>query len=439
MARRRGSGDGLRVAAMTLPRTKKQWIYSTSLASLFVVFIGGLFLPSPLRPLLSQTAYLLSESSTKAAVASSPGSRARDAIADPLSATVPPNVIDDDSSAYESGGGESGNKTLVFLLSHGRSGSTLAESLFFATTNVFFLDEPLKPNEGKARGPKRLKEAMDMLSRCRYPDASSSVATEFYMWERKRLRRFDRVPSWIYLSSELPEATGAEKPTFGNLRVSEAEEVDELAAKMSTECNRSSVTAMKEIRLTHSGKFNDSFSYIRMLLSEHENAKVIHLIRHPHEVNESAGKLEWAGIGFSIQHLCTSTTRDTEVGGDWAEGGRYMRVAYEDMVTDPLAITRQVHAFMGVNYVADDAFVPDTGRAITSEGLVRAAIELAYSDDGPSVGSTSIANRTAKMESYGITRKKVTCAVCDKSVEDGMAEKAPCNALLKKIPLKCCK
>ena len=37
-----------------------------------------------------------------------------------------------------------GPRTQVFLHSHGRSGSTIAEALLFSTTNVFYLDEPLK-------------------------------------------------------------------------------------------------------------------------------------------------------------------------------------------------------------------------------------------------------------------------------------------------------
>ena len=42
-------------------------------------------------------------------------------------------------------------RATVFLHSHGRSGSTLASSLFFSTTNIFFLDEPLRDGWGGHR------------------------------------------------------------------------------------------------------------------------------------------------------------------------------------------------------------------------------------------------------------------------------------------------
>ena len=56
-------------------------------------------------------------------------------------------------------------RSSVLLLSHGRSGSSLAALLFFGTTNVFFVDEPLEPfgDEARLAGLDVVDKAMEMV------------------------------------------------------------------------------------------------------------------------------------------------------------------------------------------------------------------------------------------------------------------------------------
>ena len=86
-------------------------------------------------------------------------------------------------AASDSGGG-----SVVLLHSHGRSGSTIAEALLFSTTNVFYLDEPLKylKVERLARSGAHSPARSLARSLARSPARSRTHALARSRWRRAR-------------------------------------------------------------------------------------------------------------------------------------------------------------------------------------------------------------------------------------------------------------
>lgn len=87
---------------------------------------------------------------------------------------------------------ESDGKTLVFLLAHGRSGSTLATTFFFSTADCFYLDEPLNAAFHEIQGLDAVDKAAELLS-CAFADQRDGSGdgarrineTEFLLFERR--------------------------------------------------------------------------------------------------------------------------------------------------------------------------------------------------------------------------------------------------------------
>ena len=221
------------------------------------------------------------------------------------------------------GAGASGNqpgRTHVFLHSHGRSGSTIAEALLFSTTNVFYLDEPLKELRA-VKGKTRVDLVMDLLRDCEFPRERNTQNRDLYGWEILRLCR------------ENPVARAPWTMTIKNAKCEsktriETEDVDIVAEQFAEYCRDANVSAAKVIRLAASGMSASNRGYddesIEFLLRAYESAKVIHLVRHPYEVLYSRTAMEWKTDQGMLDNICKSTKRDLDasIAANWDDAGR---------------------------------------------------------------------------------------------------------------------
>lgn len=190
-------------------------------------------------------------------------------------------------------------KAVVFLHSHGRSGSTLASSLFFSTTNIFFLDEPLREDWRVEIGLRNVDRAV-MMTRCEFnvgggdwetpvqqpTDVKSFVANEANRISKNSYSHIEERPPWL---------RGVHKGITESVAKS-------VLRNMQWYCRASEITAMKEVRLMRAcdGEANS----LRYLLTKYDEAKVVHLVRHPHEVVQS----QYVNtIDTTYRHISTSS------------------------------------------------------------------------------------------------------------------------------------
>ena len=132
---------------------------------------------------------------------------------------------------------------------------------FFATTNAFYLDEPLRhivtpaakgAGSGGGAGHHRVDAAMRLLAECRFP----SSRPQFYEWSRFRLvsmSPLSRAPWTLAPSGNATRraADGEDHRDAGEGRDGDGEgegPIEAFAAQMERYCRRSRVRAMKEIR-----------------------------------------------------------------------------------------------------------------------------------------------------------------------------------------------
>ena len=221
------------------------------------------------------------------------------------------------------GAGASGSqpgRTHVFLHSHGRSGSTIAEALLFSTTNVFYLDEPLKELR-PVKGKTRVDLVMDLLRDCEFPHERNTQNRDLYGREILRLCR------------ENPVARAPWTMTIKNAKCEsktrvEIEDVNIVAEQFAEYCRDANVSAAKVIRLAASGTSASNRGYddesIEYLLRAYESAKVIHLVRHPYEVLHSRTAMEWKTDRGMLDNICKSTKRDLDAStaANWGDAGR---------------------------------------------------------------------------------------------------------------------
>ena len=457
-----------------LPKTNRKCLYSGSLTAVMLVFLGALLLPAPFGPRLVYMTYWSTrhfENGTEEVSSGENGdfivpsedysalSLVSPSPSPPARSSDPAN--DSNALAYleevlEHPTVPKSKRTIVILLSHGRSGSTLAERLIFSTTNIFFLDEPfrrpfmIKKKNRWSNETDLTTGVLSLLENCEFPpDERSSL---FYNWQRHRMKRMEW-PPWAMLPSEFE--TGRKTHSTAGM---EAERpvrkyINVLATRMQAYCSRSSMTAMKSIRLTHPGKrAPGKESMITTLLSQHANIKIIHLVRHPYEVDESMRKLSFSSRKNDMNDSCNSTDTDNlaGVGGGWEEEGRYMLITYEGLVTEPEHTVRQVHTFMGVEYIGDgeddhldaksvDATFEVVGRSVTSKKRVKDAIDDSMRETGPSVGITSTDTKKEKMTNFSVVRKKVSCGPCSTEAEAEIKNAAACSRMVSRFNLQCCK
>ncbi|MEC8495827.1 MAG: hypothetical protein VXZ39_12930 [Planctomycetota bacterium] len=173
-------------------------------------------------------------------------------------------------------------RATVCLHSHGRSGSTLASSLFFSTTNIFFLDEPLRDGWRGHRdlGLRNVDRAV-MMTRCEFGDSVSFVANQANRINTNSYSHLEKRPPWL---------RGAAKGVDRGVATA-------VLGAMRRYCEASEITAMKEIRLMRAADAcPGGASSLLYLLTKYEEARVIHLVRHPHEVVKS-------------QYVCAASSR----------------------------------------------------------------------------------------------------------------------------------
>lgn len=193
-------------------------------------------------------------------------------------------------------------RSSVLLLSHGRSGSSLAALLFFGTTNVFYLDEPIQPyhDESRLAGLDVVDKAMEMIDGCRFgrgyasggEEEDPNLEYEFVKWERGRYKHvLAGLPGWMKLDESVYGQNINNNSNFKkNAKGRRNSKL--LLPRMEDYCERAQITAMKEIRLTFPTGPNPRtrpcaahmVSNIDYVLDKYESAKIIHLVRHPAEV-----------------------------------------------------------------------------------------------------------------------------------------------------------
>ena len=189
--------------------------------------------------------------------------------------------------------------------------------------------------------------------------------------------------------------------------------------RMAAHCARSRVVGLKSIDLLR-GQHRSCDSQLRKraqardvsnldyLLTKYPTARVVHLVRHPHEVMGSRASLRWGDRDAG--RSCSASAADHAVGSGHP---RYTHVRYQDLLTEPVETVERVHRFMGVE--------PDRGRI---RATVREHILL------PGSAGAGAANR------FDTRRERMRCAPCGAAVD---AEMPPvCLGLVADLGLLCC-
>ena len=364
-------------------------------------------------------------------------------------------------------------KDVVLLVSHARSGSTLAGTLFFGTTNMFYLDEPMREMKN-GRGMEGVDQIVDMLSYCNMMAKLSNMksrAPGFVRWQNGRYKLAsigNEKPAWMVYTREDHQPGGSEWERLRN----KLEDMEEYCVEKAP-----NIVGAKEIRINTSAKPNtkhtsapetemesgsactkDVISPIQYALARYENVRVIHLIRHPFEVFRSAGDLDKStptNFNLGFENLCESTENDAiplthSSTSSSSIASRYIIVKYQDLATNPLETVRRVHDFMGVMYLDDDDVdesisggATSTTRATTTTAAVAQAINARFVEDaGAGVGDSFKSlqsNKATSVGKYGTKRDKVSCGACDENVESAVDASASCRRIVDSIGLTCCK
>jgi len=302
------------------------------------------------------------------------------------------------------------NREVVVLASHGRSGSTVAESLFFRSVEGFvYFDEPLWPFKNATGTPvEKTDNIMAMLFDCEAyetmakSDIPPKVASDWFL-----IRMFvEGLPSWLHLPNDLKSARPEE--------ILKSARPAEILGAFDSACRHAPIVGTKVIRMETAMKY---------ALDRYENLRIIHLIRHPHEVHESQNKikhlLQWSWYP-GLHELCaeTKTNHDAIMGDGDANQyeGRYLVVRYQDLVTDTLNVILKVHNFMGVK--SD-----------------RNALEKLVNENF--VTNDEVAERENR-KAFGTKRSRRECGACSSAVEAAIDAEPTCRHLVDEIGLQCC-
>ena len=298
------------------------------------------------------------------------------------------------------------NREVVVLASHGRSGSTVAESLFFRSVEGFvYFDEPLRPlSSAKKTIAEKVDALMAMLSDCEAYETMAKAdipPKELSDWFLLRISH-EGLPSWVHL----PKARKSARPK-------------EILGAFESACRKSPIVGGKVIRMG---------TGMKDALDRYKNLRIIHLIRHPNEVFESQKELGWNSCFNPIpnlHNLCEVTEKDYgSIMGDADANryeGRYLVVRYQDLVTDPLNVTLKVQNFMGVTLGGD-----------ALEKFVKEKFVTNFSDKLLQYGGKRHSH------AYATVRKRRECGACGSAVEAVIDADLTCRHVVDKIGLQCC-
>jgi len=207
---------------------------------------------------------------------------------------------------------EGGKQAKVLLLAYPRTGSSLLGELLSAAPSTSYFMEPLfgllpvgqldweYALEGRLEGGEVPGEAV------------AALMAGIYSCEE---RVVDRLVAW----SQVPHTSVTAVPMV--------------------DCRAGSAILSKTVRL-HGAQ-------VRQVAEQVEDLRVVHLVRDPRAVAASlqAQAEEWGGRTAST--YCSQLLADLQVGEELGPG-RYLRVAYEELVERPVEVLDRIAAFTGI-------------------------------------------------------------------------------------------
>lgn len=299
--------------------------------------------------------------------------------------------------------------TIVYLIAHGRSGSTMAESILLGTnTDIFFIDEPLIGHHTVDDTSRLLETAFTMLDSCSLESFYDYETLSLAKWERQRMHAvygkgtnvLEKADFWSWATEE---ETSDDKN----------KEAARIHAMYQEKCSQKRVRGMKSIRLQAGTKL-DHDPLLDMLLAKNEHVRVLHLIRHPHEVQDS-GKSVGMEVCADIEKCCLGTLTDMEAAEPYLDS-RYKIIKYQDISTQPYEVVVDVHRWLGLS---------------VQEELINSTIAQHFKSEEEIHG-----HQKAESNKFSTIREVRSCKPCDAEVNRTLT--TSCQTLVDAIHLECC-
>lgn len=250
----------------------------------------------------------------------------------------------------------SDKKTVIAIVTQGRTGSTFTGEILNSHPDVFYVDEPLHVYDGSSRiprkeivGEQRITAALETSIKqtilenvftCRY---DGQYMQEFikYNKNKKMTRNFARTRALL-------EMVGCTTFTNDEVRLLSCP-IDQLTENyLRHACSTYKFLAAKILRA-------NIYQLQPFLNSPHLNLKIIYLIRDPRGVLNSQLGTGWFTTNNQDQQLASSAKTTCNSMLDGLEQGkelpadRFMVLKYEDMAMKPFKKTDDILRFSGLN------------------------------------------------------------------------------------------